>query len=429
MAAAPPAGDATLAVVGTNHRMSPLELRERLAPHEAELPSVLERLRHAGLAEAVLLSTCDRIEVITLSAAPAQAASVAAEVLAARAALPGERVAAVFYAHEGEAALRHLFAVASALDSLVLGEPHVLGQVKAAHRLAAAIGMVGPELERVFQAAYGAAKRVRSETQVAEQPVSIAAAVLQVARDVHGDLAGCAGLLVGPSEMGEMVAEQLCRAGLGRLMVSGPTARAAASARRFGCNEAPFERLDDALVDADIVVSAVGSGRVLLAPPRVEAALKRRRRKPVLLVDAAIPPDIDPAANGIDGAFVYDLDDLERAAMQGRAGREAAARDAWRIVDAEVAAFRERRAERAAVPAIVALREHFERVRAAVVAEANDRDPEAVTRLLVNRLLHGPSEALRRAALEEEGPDGATLEAMLRRLFRLDRGADEERDE
>jgi glutamyl-tRNA reductase len=226
-----------------------------------------------------------------------------------------------------------------------------------------------------------------------------------------------------------MVAEQLCRAGLRHLMVSGPTARAGATARRFGCNEAPFDRLDEALADADIVVSAVGAGRVLLGPPRVEAALKRRRRKPVLLVDAAIPPDIDPAVNELDGAFVYDLDDLERAAMAGRAGREAAARDAWRIVDAEVAAFRERRAERAAVPAIVALREHFERVRAAVVAEANDRDPEAVTRLLVNRLLHAPSEALRRAALEEGGADGEALETMLRRLFRLDRGADEERDE
>ncbi|HEY0522134.1 MAG TPA: glutamyl-tRNA reductase [Stellaceae bacterium] len=416
-----------LVVVGANHRSCPLDLRERLTPLDAETGPVLDALRAAGFAEAVLLATCDRVEVIAAGVAPDEAARIAASVLGTRAALPDAAILPLLYVEAGSAAVRHLFAVASALDSLVIGEPQILGQMKAAHRAAADAGMVGGALEAALGAAYGAAKRVRSETRIAERPVSIAAAALQLARDVHGPLDRCTALLLGPSEMGELMAEQLRRAGLGRLVVAGPAAgRAAAAARRLQCNDAPFDGLGDALAESDIVVSSVGGGRVLLAAPFVEKVLRRRRRRPIFLVDAAVPPDIEPAVNELDGAFLYDLGDLERVAMAGRATREAAAQEAWRIVEAEASSFERRLAERTGAPAVTALRRHFEAVRAQVLAEAPGADAEAATRRLVNRLLHDPSEVLRRLAAERDSSGGCappSLDAgeLLRRLFRLER--------
>ncbi len=193
--------------------------------------------------------------------------------------------------------------VTAALDSLIIGEPQILGQVKACHRMARDAGMSGSELEALIQAAYGAAKRVRSDTAIGQRPVSIAAAAAQVARDVHGDLGRAACLLVGAGDMGRMVAENLLAGGVGHLTVAHPTeARAQAMARALDCNVASFEALR--LEGADIVVTALGGRRHLLSADMVSAALRRRRRKPMFLVDAAVPGDIDPAVNRIDEAFL-----------------------------------------------------------------------------------------------------------------------------
>src|SRR5579883_2275770 len=407
-------GPVNLIVIGASHRSSPLELRDRFALIENDLASALERLREAGLGEAALLATCDRVELVTTAGDRTRAAEIFTALFAERTGMPNEVVAAALYHHEGKAALRHLFAVASALDSLVIGEPQVLGQVKAAHRLAAELGVAGAALESAFAAAYAAARRVRRETRIAERPVSIAAAALQLARDIHGDLGRCAALLLGAGEMGELMADQFQRAGLARLVVCGPLVRAERVAQRFAANLAPLEQLDDALAAADIVISALGSGRAILTVPRVAAALRRRPKRPIFVIDATIPPDAEPA--------LYDLGDLERAALAGRVTREAAAQEAWRIIDAELAAFAERGAARRAVPAVVALRGHVERLRAQALAESRG-DAEAATRLLASRLLHAPSEVLRELAAA--APDEAeSMEALLRRLFRL--GGDEE---
>ncbi|HWG79465.1 MAG TPA: glutamyl-tRNA reductase [Stellaceae bacterium] len=427
MPGADTAGTGTaLLVIGTNHRTSPAALRNRFALVEAELSSVLEGLRGAALGEAVLIATCDRIELVTTSADGEQAAARFVTLLAERTGFTAPAIAAGLYRHEGMAALRHVFAVASALDGLVLGEPQVLGQVKAAHRLAAEHGLAGGELEVVFSAAFAAARRVRRETRIAERPVSIAAAALQLARDIHGDLDRCAALLLGPGEMGELIADQFGRAGLARLVVCGPPARAERAARRFGCNLLPLDELDEGLAAADIVIASLGSGRAVLAVPRVAAALRRRPRRPIFVIDAAIPADAEPAVNDLDGAFLYDLGDLERTALAGRAVREAASAEARRIIDAELAAFDARRAARRAVPAVVALRRHVEALRRQALEEAGG-DAVTATRLLANRLLHDPSEVLRELAGASAG-EIAAMEELLRRLFRL-RGEDEENTE
>jgi glutamyl-tRNA reductase len=423
---AKPAGTETpLLVVGSNHRTAPRELREAFGLLEGDLGAVLERLGGAGLGEAVLIATCDRVELVTTAADAERACTVFAALLAERSGLPAASVAEALYRHDGAAALRHLFAVAAALDSTVIGEPQVLGQVRAAHRTASEFGLAGAELEAVFAAAAGAARRVRRETRIAERPVSIAAAALQLARDIHGDLARCSALLLGPGEMGELMAEQFRRAGLQRLVVCGPPALAEPAAQRLACNVAPPEQLEEALAAADIVIAALGSGRAVLTVKRVAAALRRRPARPIFVIDAALPADAEPGVNDLDGAFLYDLGDLERAALAGKATREAAAAEAWRILEAELAGFAARRVQRRAVPAVVALRAHVEALRQRALAEAGG-DAEAATRLLANRLLHDPSEVLREltGAMPREAEAMADL---LRRLFRL--SGDEEKTE
>jgi len=412
-------------LVGANHRSASADLRDRLFVDESDFGDMLSRLRGAGLDQALLLSTCDRVEVHTLHADPAVAERAIIETLAAHAGLAPDDIAGELYVLRDEAAARHLFAIAASLESLVIGEPFVLGQVKESHRAARAVDMVGAELERLLQATYAAAKRVRTETAIGERPVSIAATALAVARDVHGDLAGAVGLVIGVGEMAELVARQMREAGLGRLIVSHRSAaRAASLARRLDANVQPIEALGDTLAAADIVICDVGLGGYVLTRDLMAEALARRRRRPVFIVDLAVPPDTDPAVVELDGAFVYDSADLERVAQAGLAGREAESAAAWQIVDAALADYLRARSMQAAVPAIVALRERFETAREGVLAETGGGDASAATRLLVQRLLHAPSEALREIAGEDGG--GAThrrAERLLRRLFGL--GADD----
>ena len=405
-------------MVGANHRSSSLAIRDRLFVEDEAVSGFLDRLRQVGIAQALVLSTCDRVEVHAIGEDRETASRRIRGVMSDHAGLELAELDAQLYVIWGEDAVRHVFMVTAALDSLIIGEPQIQGQVKACHRMARDAGMSGSDLEALMQAAYGAAKRVRSDTAIGQRPVSIAAAAAQVARDVHGDLGRAACLLVGAGDMGRMVAENLLAGGLDHLTVVHPTeARAQAMARALDCNVASFEALR--LEDADIVVTALGGRRHVLSAEMVSRALRRRRRKPMFLVDAAVPGDIDPAVNRIDEAFLYDLGDLERVALEGRANRESEAQGAMGIVDREVDAYLGDRAERAAVPALSGLRGHFEDVRDSALADSGG-DAEKATRLLVSRLLHGPSRAMREMAAE-----GDTLEEserLLRRLFGRDGG-------
>jgi glutamyl-tRNA reductase len=313
--------------------------------------------------------------------------------------------------------VRHVFLVAAALDSQVVGEPNVAGQMKDAHRMAREAGMTGSELEAILQAAYAAAKSVRTETAVGEGAVSTAAAAAEIAREVHGDLGRCAALLAGGGEMGVLIAERLLRAGLGRLTVAcRARGRAEMLARAWSCHHAPFEGIAQILPDADIVVTAQASGVTLVGRDAVQAALVKRRQRPMYLVDAAVPADIDPAAGDLEGAFLYRLDDLEELARQGLAGRAAAAAAAREIVEREVEAFLGDRAGRVASATVTALRAHFAEARENALREAGN-DAERATRLMMNRLLHEPSAALR--ALGVAG-GAKEAEALVRRLFGLE---------
>ncbi len=414
--------EARLLVVGTNHRSSPAAFRDRVFIADAEMPMFLAELRRAGIDQAVVMSTCDRIEIQALHAQPAETSARLTDISGARAGVAPAALRQEVYALHGSAALRHVFAVASALDSQVVGEPQVLGQVKEALKRAQAAAMSGPELDTLMQAIFGAAKRVRTETAVGQRPVTLASAAVALARDVHGDLARCRALLLGAGEMGELMAEHLQGASIANLVVGAPVAaRAEEIARRLSCHVTPFEDLATALAGSDIVVTAAGTGRFIVTPDMVNDAIRRRRRRPLFFIDLGVPVDVDPAVEKIDDVFRYNIDDLERATMSGRAAREAAATEAWTIVDAEIAAFLRDRAERTAVPTIAALRRHFEAARERALREANG-DAARATELLVNRLLHGPYQALRDiAAADAEGADERQrAERLLARLFGLD---------
>ena len=415
-----------LLVIGANHRTAPPAWRDRFALIEANLATELDRLRARGFRDLALLATCDRIELVTMNADGDVEATRRnfCGYLAERLGTESERLASTLYLHEGVAALRHLFAVASSLESIVLGEPHILGQLRAAHRAASEAGLVSGGLEAALQGAFAAARRVRRETRIGERPGSLAAAAIEVAREIHGDLDRAVGVLVGTGEMGELMLGQLGLAGLGRMMVSGSTPMVETVASRLSCPWVPFPPTDALLAEGDILIAAATGGPRTLSADTMADVLRQRRRRPVFVIDAAIPPTVEPAVNDLDGAFLYTLDDLERAAIAGRAAREAAAAEAWAVLDDELAAFGRRQAERAAVPAVTALRAHFEAVRAALLREEPGLDAEAATRLLVNRLLHAPSEVLRGLAASAGNP--AEAEALARRLFRLDRDEGDE---
>jgi glutamyl-tRNA reductase len=416
-----------LLVFGVNHRSATAALRERLLIEVIDQPAMLAELRAAGFDEVLLLATCDRLEVVALHRDPDAALGPLMRMFAERAQVSAQALQAQSYHHLADAALRHIFAVAASLDSQVIGEPQVLGQVKESHRLAVAAGSVGPGLETILQSAYAAAKRVRSETPVAERPVSITASALMVARNVHGDLVHSSALVIGLGEMGELMAVELREAGVVELViVHGSPVRAEAAAHRLRCHFRPWEELAEAVAAADIVVTALGSGRHTVTAPLVNTALKQRRRRPILFIDAAVPGDVEPAVQDLDGAFVYDLDDLEAVAREGKAGREATALAAWRVLEEELSAFLRKRAERAAVPAVAALRKRFEAVREDVLSQGG-LDAQAATRLLIKRLLHGPSEALRAVAVRDPEA-GRRLERTIEDLF-LDEEATPAREE
>ncbi len=374
-----------LVIVGANHRSAPLTLRDRLMVEEEDFGALFSRLRDAGVCQALLLSTCDRVEVHAIHHDAAALAGAVAGILGDHRGIDPSELAAGLFTLEGADAARHLFAIAASLDSLVIGEPNVLGQVKTAHRVAQAAGMIGGDLERLLAAAYSAAKRVRSTTKIGERPVSIAAAALDVTRDIHGDLGSCAGLLIGLGEMGEMVARRLLDGGLGRLAVTHRTAsRAAVLARSLDANVIAYEELDGALAHADVIVTCAGLGVYTVSSDTLEEALKARRQRPVFVIDLAAPGDADPAIEDLDGAFLYDSDDLEGVARAGIAEREAAAEEAWRIVDEALAAYHQgcaTRATRTQAPASDALHRRMHALRKDILAEAGG-DHEAAERLM-----------------------------------------------
>lgn len=419
----------TALVVGANQRSSSLTLRDRLYVEEDAQAAFLGALRGEGVEQALLLCTCDRIEVHAMHADPEAAGRRIAGLLARNGGYADGEIEPQLYILHGNAALRHIFAVAASLESTVIGEPNVLGQVKASWRASRAAGLSGSEFEACMQWAFAAAKRVRSETTIGEGPVSVVAAVVELARAVHGDLNRCSALMIGTGEMGALLAVGLREAGLARLVVTDThRTRAEAAARALDCHSLPIEGLAEAAPRADIIVGCLGSRTPVVTLEMARATLRRRRNQPMVIVDTALPGDVDPFSERLDGIFLYTLDDLERVARDGRKARQEAVNQARRIVDEEVAAFARERAERAAVPALARLRTHFEQERRRALADAGG-DADKATRLLINRLLHDPMLRLREIAGrhgESNNAELARISELLERLFLVSDGSDEE---
>ena len=408
-----------LVVVGASHRTSSETTRDRLIIAEEDLPGFLTAIRAAGFSDAVAMSTCARTEIFGLAPETETARAGAIAALSRLGGFDADEIEPQTYFHEAEDALRHLFRVSASLDSPVVGEPEVTGQFRDAVRIADAGNFLGPELNTIVQAANRTAKRVRSETTIGQRPVSMAACAVQVARDVQGDLSRVRAVLVTGGEMGELIADQMRDAGLSQLtVVARSRARAEISARRYACHFSALDELTGMLADADIVITSMGAGQHLFGTDNVSKALAARRRRPMLFLDAAIPSDVDPAVNDLDGAFAYSLDDLERIALEGRFQRDEAAAEAEAIIETEMREYLRAVAERDAVPVVSALRQHFERTRLNVLSDMGGDDPmvDEATRRLTNRLLHDPSETLRELAAEDAGA-GADAERLVRQLF------------
>lgn len=422
--------NAELFVVGLSWRTAPVAIREQLAFTDDELHHVLADVRRAGgVAEAMLVSTCNRVEVYG-AAAPGESAAAVAEVrralVARRAPVPKE-VTAALYGHHGADAIHHVFRVASALDSLVVGEAQILGQLKDAHARAVAAGASGPILGRCLERAWGAAKRVRTETAIARGAANVSTVAVELAARVFGDLHGKRVLVVGAGKMSTLAARHLRTAGVGELVVTNRSPeRAAALAGALDAIARPWTDLDALLAAADVVISSTGAREPILTAARMKQVARARRWRPMVIVDIAVPRDADPAIGDLDGVYLFDIDDLERVVAANLAERGKAAEAAGRIVAVEVHHFEQWLHAQRVVPTIRALRDHFTRV-AEVEAdkliatlgkkELPPAERDAAVRraieLVVAKLLHHPQMALKT-------DDADQLAHAVRRLFPLE---------
>jgi glutamyl-tRNA reductase len=396
-----------LLLVGTSHRLAPVEIRERVALDSEGESALAHQLGEGG--EAVCLSTCNRTELYLATADPNAAGERATAELAQVGGIPRGELEPYVYRLEQDAAAAHLFRVAAGLDSLIPGEGEIQGQVRAAYER----GAVGPLLDRLFRHALQTGKRVRSETAIGERPASVASAAAALAAQVFGDLTGRRILVVGAGKVGELAARHLVDRGASLSFVANRTLdRASSVAARFGAAALPLAEIERELADADIVVSSTSAREQIVSREQVEGALPARKGRPLLLLDLAVPRDLDPEIRRLHGTFLYDIDDLQAVVEESLTGRRGEAARAEAIVAAEGERFRAWLASLDAVPAITSLRERAEAIRRGELEKASGRlaglseherhAVESLTSQIVNKLLHEPIMRLKEAGLGED---------------------------
>lgn len=413
-----------LVVVGLSHHTAPLELRERLAASRDRLPALLRSLQGHAFEEAVLVSTCNRVELYGVSDDPGRATSAAREHLRERSGAP---IDDVVYVHRGADAVRHAFRVAASLDSMVVGEPQILGQFKEAFETATETGTVGTLLGRCFTRAFAVAKRVRSETGIAEGTVSVSSIATSLARKIFGDLEGRRVLLLGAGEMGEAAGRSLAGSGARLLVVNRSPDKAVALAAELSGTAIGYEQLAAELVAVDVVICSTSSPAFVLTQELMKGVVRARRLRPLFVIDIAVPRDVDPRVGNLENVFLYDVDDLQKVAQENLDARRRSAEAAERIVDIEVSEFEVWRRTLELTPTIVALRKRFEETlqtelertlpRLGGLDERQRQALERMTSAMASKLLHGPLTALKHSAGEA---DGAALIAATRALFALD---------
>ena len=411
-----------LVLVGTSHHHAPIELRERVALDRERARGLAARLAADG-GEAVCLSTCNRTELY-VAGADAEAAEQAA--VAALAELEPQVEQALYRLHDHAAAL-HLFRVAAGLDSLVPGEGEILGQVRAAYEQ----GTTAMLLDRVFRQALHAGRKVRAQTAIGESPASVSSAAAALAEQVFGDLDGRLILLVGAGKISEQAARNLLTRRARIAFVANRTLdRAEELARRFGAEPVPLERIEEQLVTADVVVASTSAPGYVLDAETVARAMRQRRGRRLLLIDLAVPRDLDPAIHELEGCYLFDVDDLEAIVAETLAGGRGEAERAESIVNAEAKKFHEWQAALDVVPAIASLRARAEEIREGELRKAEGllgrldesqrKAVESITAQIVNKLLHLPTVRLKQAAA---AADGVVYAEAVRHLFGL--GEDE----
>lgn len=403
-----------LVLIGINHTTAPIEVRERIAIPAGRLADATRTLVHQpGIREGLILSTCNRVELLTLqedgSTSEANLLRFFQEYFSVT---PSSLMPHLYEYHEREA-VRHLFRVASSLDSMVVGEPQILGQVKESYTIAREVGAVSSSLDSLIQRAFTVAKKVRSETQIGSSSVSIASVAVDLARKIFGTLQGKTVLLVGAGKMSELAARHLIQQGASSILVANRTLeRAERIAAQFAGQVIPFDQLYDQAARADIVITSTGAQQKLFGRSHGQHFLQSRRNRPMFFIDIAVPRDVDPRMNEVEGCFVYDIDDLQQVATANLADRSREAAAAETIVTREVDKYEQRVQSRGAVPAIVALQQNAEAIREAEFARSAKRlgalTPEqreaieALTKSLTAKLLHPQLTALREAARNKE---------------------------
>jgi glutamyl-tRNA reductase len=414
-----------LFLTGLSHKKSPVHLREKLAIAEGTLPRALQDLQRLGASEAVVLSTCNRVEFALSSPDDVEPAAIIDSFLThwhgSASAFEGH-----IYRLEARAAIEHLFRVAASLDSMVVGEPQILGQLKAAYAAAKSEGTVGGLLDTVMTRAFSVAKRVRSETGIGQMAVSVSYAAVELARKIFGSLEGQTVMIVGSGKMGELAARHLRRSGASKILVTNRTwERAEELAKVFNGRAIEYTRFLSVLHEADIVIASSGAPHYILNRADMQRVIAQRRNRPMFLIDIAVPRNIDPAVNEIEGVFLYDVDDLEGVVNANIKERGKQAEQAETIVHQEVERMMARLRIEEVTPTIISLQEQLEEIRAAEVARTLRRGswtPEqqqqldAMAKSIINKIAHGPISELRRNAGQPEGIQAIEL---IRKVFHL----------
>jgi glutamyl-tRNA reductase len=419
-----------LLLAGISHKTAPVHLREKLAIAESALPEALHELQNLGASEAVILSTCNRVEIALTAPDHAEPSLVVDHFLKG-----WKGSASAFEGHlyrlESREAIQHLFRVASSLDSMVVGEPQILGQLKSAYAVSKSEGVVGGLLEQVFTRAFGVAKRVRTETGIGQMAVSVSYAAVELARKIFGPLKGHSVMIIGSGKMGELAAKHLHRSGAKRIFVTNRTwERAQEMATLFNGQAIEYARFPSMLHEVDIIIASSGAPHYILNREDMQRVIAARKNEPIYLIDLAVPRNIDPAVNDIEGVFLYDVDDLEGVVNANIQERSKQAEQAEAIVLHEVERMMSRLMIEEVTPTIISLQGEFESMRLAEVTRALRRMPaltpeqqqqvaaqiEAMSRAIVNKIAHGLISALRRNAGQ---PDGNQFIDGVREAFHL----------
>ncbi|HEY5447590.1 MAG TPA: glutamyl-tRNA reductase [Polyangia bacterium] len=413
-----------LLLIGVSHKTAPVAVRERLAVDpDAIAAALVELTALSPVREAAMISTCNRVELYVAADDADRAAAELAGVLARRAGVAVGDIAEHLYQHRDSAAVRHLFRVASSLDSLVIGEPQILGQTKQAYDAAVQHGTAGAVLRACFEeGAFRVARRVRRETAIARNPVSVSSVAVEFARQVVGDFSRKRVLIVGAGKMSELAARTLRTHGATLTVINRTRARADEMAQRFGADVADWNDLQGALANADIVIASTGAQRPVLTLDLLKQVRKARRGRQLCILDIAVPRDVEPEVGKLDGIYLFDIDDLQKQASDHRAEREEEAAEAEALVEEELGRFVKRWRSRQRGPVVSALQTHFHGIARAEVMRlsggVDEKERKArldIAESLVKKLLHLPMTALR----DDDPDDAVSLVQALQRLFSL----------